>query len=60
MKETIQTRVMTTPVLCLVTRARSGYIMAMKRSHEIADSVRTDDVKHVTKKKTHNVQINLN
>ena len=39
---------MTASVRCLVTRDRSGNIIAMYRSQEMADRVSTDDVKQVT------------
>lgn len=45
-----QMLLMMRPVLCFVTRALKGNKIATNRSQEIADSVRTDDVRQVTAK----------
>lgn len=46
--ENSQIAPITASVRCLVTRDRSGNMIAIVRSHEIADNVSTDEVKHVT------------
>lgn len=48
--ETIHIIVMTALVLRFVTRTWRGNIMAMNLSQEIAESVKTLEVKHVTGK----------
>ncbi len=43
--------VMTNDVRCLIARALRGHIMAMNRSPAMAERVRTEDVRQVTKEK---------
>lgn len=48
--EMIQIVMITEPVLCFVTLDLNGKNMATNRSHDMADSVSTDEVRHVTEK----------